>query len=133
MHRPNFKIFFSLLITLAVICAGIIPSFASADTVPDSTPAAIEPTSSQDSTADASPETPSAAVSPAPGSTSPTQSTPKPAIDGEPDSTGNSGGQIAFMLIIFLVCLFFIVEAIVHWLRKKKDVYVNPEDDWRRR
>lgn len=38
---------------------------------------------------------------------------------GDPEGTGNSAGEIAFMLIIVLGCLFFIVEAIVSYIRKK--------------
>lgn len=41
-------------------------------------------------------------------------------FDATPDKTGNSGGQIAFMLIIFLVCLFFVIEAVVRFFIKKK-------------
>ena len=29
-------------------------------------------------------------------------------------------GEIVFMLAIFLFCLFFVVEAVVQWIRKKK-------------
>lgn len=39
-------------------------------------------------------------------------------FDGEPDSTGNSAGEIIFMLVIVGICLFFVVEAIVSWIRK---------------
>ena len=39
-------------------------------------------------------------------------------FDGEPDSTGNSAGEIIFMLAIVGICLFFVVEAIVSWIRK---------------
>lgn len=42
------------------------------------------------------------------------------AFDGEPDGgTGNSAGEIVFMLIVVFVCLFFVIEAIVSYLRKK--------------
>lgn len=39
-------------------------------------------------------------------------------FDGEPDGTGNSAGEIIFMLVIVGICLFFVVEAIVSWIRK---------------
>lgn len=42
------------------------------------------------------------------------------AFDGEPDGgTGNSAGEIVFMLVVVLFCLFFVIEAIVSYLRKK--------------
>lgn len=119
---------------LAMICSGILPMYAaSSETIPDSTPAAIEPTAAADETelptAEAETQLPasSAAASATPGSAS------QQGNDSSSESTGNSGGQIAFMLIIFVVCLFFIVEAIVSWLRKKKNTEINPENDWRRR
>ncbi len=96
-------------------------------TVPVTTPSVISPTEEISGT-DAVPS-PSDGETPAP---TPHDDNAQ-AFDATPDGTGNSGGQIAFMLIIFLVCLFFIIEGIVHWLRKKKQTYVNPEDDWRRR
>lgn len=40
-------------------------------------------------------------------------------FDGEPDNTGNSAGEIVFMLVIVGVCLFFVVEAIVSWIKKR--------------
>lgn len=39
-------------------------------------------------------------------------------FDGEPDDTGNSAGEIVFMLVIVGACLFFVVEAIVSWIKK---------------
>lgn len=39
-------------------------------------------------------------------------------FDGEPEGTGNSAGEIVFMLVIVGICLFFVVEAIVSWIRK---------------
>lgn len=41
-------------------------------------------------------------------------------FDGEPEGTGNSAGEIIFMLVIVGICLFFVVEAIVSWIRKQK-------------
>lgn len=40
-------------------------------------------------------------------------------FDGEPDNTGNSAGEIIFMLVIVLGCLFFVVEAIVSRIKKR--------------
>lgn len=60
-------------------------------------------------------------------------------FDGEPDEgTGNSAGEIVFMLVIFLVCLFFVIEGVVSFIRKRKKEKENEfkteasEDDRRR-
>ncbi len=58
-------------------------------------------------------------------------------FEGEPDSsTGNSAGEIAFMLIFFLICVFFVVEGVVSFIIKRKkektDIIDASIDDRRR-
>lgn len=86
--------------------------------IADATPAEIGPTGSpQAPGTTAAPET-AAGNSAAPGTYY--NKGDGDLFDGTPDGTGNSAGEIVFMLVIFLFCLFFVVEAVVHWIRKKR-------------
>lgn len=96
---------------MLTICA--VPVFAETSTpqIPDRTPTIVD--------SSASPEaTPSeVTVTPVP---TPDNRGETDAFDGTPDDkAGNSAGAIIFMVVIVLFCLFFVIEAVVNWIRKK--------------
>lgn len=118
LNRRYYKLFlFSMLIgILGFSFILVVQAETASPSIADATPAIIESTPTLTVDASPSPKTTENAEA-APGTYYDKGSVDK--FDGTPDGdTGNSAGEIIFMLVIFLVCLFFVVEAIVHWIRK---------------
>lgn len=125
MRRSYYKIFLSglLILTVGILSVLSIQAETPTPAIADATPVRIEPTASPEPTGEAGPTAASGTYY---------NKGDVEEFDGTPDGTGNSAGEIVFMLAIFLVCLFFVVEAIVHWIRKQKRNSVRPDDDWRK-
>ncbi len=119
MKRTWHRSFFSFVLAL-LLCFGFMFSVraeTASPSIADATPALIEPAATSEAAASASPEA-TQGITPAGGTYY--DKGQVEAFDGTPDGTGNSAGEIVFMLAIFLFCLFFVVEAVVQWIRKKK-------------
>ena len=122
MKGIYYKLFIFLLTLMLAICA--VPVFAetSVPQLPDRTPTIVDSSASPEATPgtgtnEGSPDPSEATVTPAP---TPDNRGETDAFDGTPDNgTGNSAGAIIFMVVIVLFCLFFVIEAVVHWIRKK--------------
>ena len=132
LNRRYYQLFLFSMLTWSLGFSFILAVQAetASPSITDATPAIIEPTPTLVADASPSPKTTENAEA-APGTYYDKGSVDK--FEGTPDGdTGNSAGEIIFMLVIFLFCLFFVVEAIVHWIRKNKK-RVRQEDDWRKR
>ena len=119
MKRIWYQSFSSFALAL-LLCFGFLfcaQAETASPSIADATPALIEPASTSEAAASASPEA-TQGITPAGGTYY--DKGQVEAFDGTPDSTGNSAGEIVFMLAIFLFCLFFVVEAVVQWIRKKE-------------
>lgn len=127
MKRCN-QFIFALILIIILICGSIfsVGAATSEPTVPISTPSEVGQTPSPDIDGENATEGVSteAVITEVPDS----NITPAPTyydkgdvelFSGEPEGTGNSAGEIIFMLVIFLGCLFLVVEAIVSFIRKK--------------
>lgn len=107
MKRTCYNILIWLLAAIAVLSIHAVPVLAESPVpqIPDATPAIIGSYTS--------PSSPTAAVPTYYDKGSVNE------FDGTPDQTGNSAGEIVFMIVIVLVCLFFVVEAVIGWIRKR--------------
>lgn len=122
MKGIYYKLFIVLLTLILTLCA--VPVFAEtpAPQIPDRTPTIVDSSASPEAapgtgTAAGTPDPSGSAVTPAP---TPDNRGETDAFDGTPDNkTGNSAGAIIFMIVIVLFCLFFVIEAVVNWIRKK--------------
>ncbi len=126
MNRTYYKLFLSCALILLLGVGFIRPAQAetASPSIADATPALLDPTPTAEAESTATAES---ATGESAASATYYDKGAVEKFDGTPGSTGNSAGEIVFMLAIFLFCLFFVVEAIVHWMRKRKR-HVRPKD-----